>query len=79
MAPRTGCFGRVIRAFRDALAALRASELPIGRRNRVTELVSDLSGQSAAVRMAESVDDVAPRAAARPATPGAPIRAAGPS
>ena len=39
--------------FRDALAALRASGLPIGRRNRIAELVSDLSGQNAAVRLAE--------------------------
>jgi glycosyltransferase involved in cell wall biosynthesis len=39
--------------FREALAAARASGLPIGRRNRIAELVSDLSGQSAAVRLAE--------------------------
>jgi glycosyltransferase involved in cell wall biosynthesis len=39
--------------FRDALAALRASDLPIDRRNRVAELVSDVSGQRMAVRMAE--------------------------
>ena len=31
--------------FRDALAALRASELPIAWRNRVAELLSDVSGQ----------------------------------
>ena len=40
-------------SFRDALAALRASGLPISRRHRVAELVSDLSGQQAAVRLAE--------------------------
>jgi glycosyltransferase involved in cell wall biosynthesis len=39
--------------FRDALAALRASGLPIDRRNRIAELVSDVSGQPAAVRAAE--------------------------
>jgi glycosyltransferase involved in cell wall biosynthesis len=40
-------------SFRDALAALRASGLPIRPRNRVAELVSDVSGQPAAVRLAE--------------------------
>jgi glycosyltransferase involved in cell wall biosynthesis len=40
-------------SFRDALAALRASGLPIRRRNRVAELVSDVSGQPAAARLAE--------------------------
>jgi glycosyltransferase involved in cell wall biosynthesis len=39
--------------FRNALAALRASGLPVDRRNRVVELVSEVSGQSAAVRLAE--------------------------
>jgi glycosyltransferase involved in cell wall biosynthesis len=39
--------------FRDALAALRASGLPIDRRNRIAELVSDLSGQPAAARLAD--------------------------
>lgn len=39
--------------FRDALAALRASELPIGRRNRAAELLSDIGGQKMAVRLAE--------------------------
>jgi glycosyltransferase involved in cell wall biosynthesis len=40
-------------AFREALAALRASQLPVFGRNRVAEIVSDLSGQRAAVRLAE--------------------------
>jgi glycosyltransferase involved in cell wall biosynthesis len=40
-------------SFRDALAALRASGLPIRRRNRVAELMSDASGQPMAVRLAE--------------------------
>ena len=39
--------------FRDALASLRESGLPIGWRNRVAELVTDVSGQRAAVRLAE--------------------------
>lgn len=39
--------------FRDALAALRASELPVGRRNRAAELLSDIGGQKMAVRLAE--------------------------
>ena len=39
--------------FRDALASLRESGLPIGWRNRIVELVTDMSGQRAAVRLAE--------------------------
>jgi glycosyltransferase involved in cell wall biosynthesis len=39
--------------FRDALAALRASALPIDRRNRAAELLSDIGGQPMAVRLAE--------------------------
>lgn len=39
--------------FRDALAGLRASELPVSWRNRVAELFSDVSGQRAAARLAE--------------------------
>ncbi len=39
-------------SYRKALAALRAAGLPIGRRNRVAELVSDVGGQPAAVRLA---------------------------
>jgi glycosyltransferase involved in cell wall biosynthesis len=39
--------------FREALAAARASGLPIGRRNRLAELLSDVSGQPAAARLAE--------------------------
>ena len=39
-------------AFREALAALRACDLPVGGRNRLAELLSDLAGQSRAVRVA---------------------------
>ena len=39
--------------FRDALASLRESGLPIGWRNRIVELVTDMSGQRTAVRLAE--------------------------
>ena len=51
--------------FRDALASLRESGLPIGWRNRVAELVTDVSGQRAAVRLAELWTTVAPVAAGR--------------
>jgi glycosyltransferase involved in cell wall biosynthesis len=40
-------------AFREALAALRASGLPIGRRNRLAELLSDLAGHRQALRLAQ--------------------------
>lgn len=39
--------------FREALTALRASGLPIGRRNRVAEILSNVGGQHAAARLAE--------------------------
>ena len=39
-------------AFREALAALRACGLPVGRRNQLAELLSDIAGQSRAVRVA---------------------------
>jgi hypothetical protein len=39
--------------FRDALAALRASLLPISRRNRLAELMSNLAGQTSASRIAQ--------------------------
>ena len=59
--------------FREALAAARASGLPIGRRNRIAELVSDLSGQSAAVRLAE-LWTMSRRALRRAGQTGAPMR-----
>ena len=59
-------------SFRKALDALRAAGLPIGRRNRVAELVSDVSGQPAAVRLAELW--TMSRRALRRAPTGAPIR-----
>jgi glycosyltransferase involved in cell wall biosynthesis len=40
-------------SFHNAFAALRASGLPIRRHNRVAELMSDMGGQLAAVRLAE--------------------------
>jgi glycosyltransferase involved in cell wall biosynthesis len=48
-----GLFRACDPGFRDALASLRESGLPIGWRNRVAELVTDVSGQRAAVRLAE--------------------------
>ncbi|MGD9614957.1 MAG: glycosyltransferase family 2 protein [Alphaproteobacteria bacterium] len=48
-----GLFRARDRSFRDALDALRASGLPIDRRNRVAELAAAVSGQRAAVRLAE--------------------------
>lgn len=39
-------------SFHQALAALRASHLPIGRRNRLAELVTDAAGHGTALRMA---------------------------
>ena len=39
-------------AFREALAALRACGLPVGRRNQLAEFLSDIAGQSRAVRVA---------------------------
>jgi glycosyltransferase involved in cell wall biosynthesis len=59
--------------FRDALAALRASGLPIRRRNRAAELLSDLSGQAAAVRLAE-LWTISRQALRRACRTGAPIR-----
>ena len=59
--------------FREAIAALRASGLPIGRRNWVAEQVSDLSGQAAAVRLAE-LWTMSRRALRRAGPTGAPIR-----
>ena len=38
-------------AFREALAALRACGLPVGRRNRLAELLSDIAGHRRAVRL----------------------------
>jgi hypothetical protein len=58
--------------FREALAALRTARLPIGRRNRVAELVSDVSGQRAAARLAELW--TMSRRALRKAPTGEPIR-----
>ena len=40
-------------AFREALAALRASGLPVHRRNRLAELLSDFAGERRAVRIAD--------------------------
>ncbi|WGR90793.1 glycosyltransferase (plasmid) [Bradyrhizobium sp. ISRA443] len=40
-------------AFRRALIALRAADLPISRRNRILELMSAVAGQPKAVRLAE--------------------------
>jgi glycosyltransferase involved in cell wall biosynthesis len=40
-------------AFREALAVLRASGLPVQRRNRLAELLSDLAGDRRAVRIAD--------------------------
>lgn len=48
-----GLFRAADPAFREALAALRASGLPVGGRNRLAELLSDVMGQRCAVRMAE--------------------------
>jgi hypothetical protein len=39
-------------SFREALAALRASQLSVSSHNRVAEVMSDLAGQPSAVRMA---------------------------
>ena len=40
-------------SFRQALAALRASGLPVSRRNRLAELLSDVAGHRRAVRLAQ--------------------------
>jgi glycosyltransferase involved in cell wall biosynthesis len=48
-----GLFRALDPSFRDALATLRASRLPISRRNRLWELLSDLTGHDSAVRIAE--------------------------
>ncbi len=59
--------------FRKALAALRSAGLSIGSRNHVAELVSSVSGQAAAVRLAELW--TLSRQAQRRASPiGGPIR-----
>ena len=47
-----GLFRAADPAFREALAALRAYGLPVGSRNRMAELLSDIAGQSRAVRVA---------------------------
>ena len=47
-----GLFRAADPAFREALAALRACGLPVGGRNRLAELLSDIAGQSRAVRVA---------------------------
>ena len=47
-----GLFRAADPKFREALAALRASGLPLGSRNRLAELLSDIAGQSRAVRVA---------------------------
>ena len=47
-----GLFRAADPAFREALAALRACGLPVGSRNRLAELLSDIAGQSRAVRVA---------------------------
>lgn len=48
-----GLFRAADPAFRKALAALRASGLPVSRRNRLAELLSDIAGHRRAVRIAE--------------------------
>ena len=48
-----GLFRAADPAFRGALAALRASRLPISRRNRLAELLSDVAGHRTALRIAE--------------------------
>ena len=48
-----GLFRAGDRAFRQALAALRASGLPVSRRNRLAELLSDVAGHRRAVRLAQ--------------------------
>jgi glycosyltransferase involved in cell wall biosynthesis len=40
-------------SFRQALAALRTSGLPVSRRNRLAELLSDVAGHRRAVRLAQ--------------------------
>lgn len=49
-----GLFRAADPAFPEAIAALRASGLPVGRRNRLAELLSDVAGHRRAVRIAES-------------------------
>ena len=39
-------------SFREAFAGLRASHLPVSRRNRLAELISDAAGHDTALRMA---------------------------
>ena len=48
-----GLFRAADPAFRGGLAALRASRLPISRRNRLAELLSDVAGHGTALRIAE--------------------------
>jgi len=48
-----GLFRATDPTFREALAALRASGLPVSRRNRLAELLSDVAGHRYAVRIAE--------------------------
>jgi glycosyltransferase involved in cell wall biosynthesis len=47
-----GLFRAADPAFREAVAALRASGLPVRRRNRLAELLSDIAGHRHAARMA---------------------------
>ena len=47
-----GLFRAADPAFREALAALRDCGLPVGGRNRLVELLSDIAGQSRAVKVA---------------------------
>jgi glycosyltransferase involved in cell wall biosynthesis len=48
-----GLFRAADPTFREALAALRASGLPVSRRNRLAEFLSDVAGHPYAVRIAE--------------------------
>ena len=54
-----GLFRAADPAFREALAALRASGLPVSSRNRLAELLSDVAGHRRAVRVAELLDKIA--------------------
>ena len=48
-----GLFRAADPTFREALAALRASGLPVSSRNRLAELLSDVAGHRRAVRIAD--------------------------
>jgi glycosyltransferase involved in cell wall biosynthesis len=48
-----GLFRAADPTFREAVAALRASGLPVSRRNRLAELLSDIAGHRHAARIAE--------------------------